>query len=915
MNGRCGVVVGVLVALAGQAVAQTGLEELQAMHPGVRAAMDGERIRAVYGVPMSVGNTPGEAAAAWLAQHADAFGAGELEIEGTFVTPVRDGRFTAFGYQQFIDGIPVEYGQARVLVLEGDVDRVVYAAGTLAPRPEAGFDPVLVTSEDAMVIAQGQLGAVFLGLQEWSQPELVVWQGDGTEWVEPVLAWKVSGGAADVASEAVAQTFFISAFTGEVVHSRNEIFTLEDIDGTATGNGSSGTLPDIPANPESVFPMPNMVIGLAGDPAEGVTDVDGIFTIPFGGNGPVTVTSNTSDGLWVNINNNVGADETVSVEVTPPGPADLVFASDLAQFTVSQVNAFHHTSITHNYIKDRAPGFTPIDLAITSNVNASSLPCNAFYSTQGGHSINFMRELDGCVNSAYSTVVAHEYGHFIVNRLGLAQGAFGEGYSDTCSLLIYDTCILGEHFFLNGGNIRNPCTANQQYPCNGGSHTCGQVLGGTVIEMRFNLGDTYGSEPGLELARDLHVAWSMITTGGQGSNAAHPLTAIEYLTVDDDDGNLLNGSPNYDDICDAFDQHNVPCPEVSLLEITFAEGIPELIAPGADAVLEFEVAGISAEPEPGSALAFASIDGGELVQLSVDEIDTNVYTMTVPGLDCEQTVGFFVMAQTTDGDDVTSPADAPEDLHMPVVASASDDIVIEAFEVDSGWTVGDADDTATTGIWVRVNPVGTAAQPEDDHTVDGTDCFVTGQGQQGGGLGDNDVDNGKTTLFSPVYDLSGAGSAELSYFRWYSNNTGNAPNTDIFVIDISDDGGDTWTNLEVIGPAGEGTNGGWIEATFDVGSVVELTDSVMLRFVAEDDPTDGEGSLVEAAIDDLAVTSFECEACAADFNGDGELSILDFVAFQTAFVNGDDAADFNGDGELSILDFVAFQGAFQAGCD
>jgi len=629
----------------------------------------------------------------------------------------------------------------------------------------------------------------------------------------------------------------------------------------------------------------------------------------------VTVSANTSDGLWVNVNNAIGADETVSVGVTPPGPADLLFASGASQFDVSQVNAFHHTNITHDYIRDRAPEFDAIDLKISANVNDSSLPCNAFYTNQGGHSINFMRELNGCVNSAYSTVVAHEYGHFIVNRLGLAQGAFGEGYSDVCALLIYDTCILGENFFLGGGDIRNPCTANQQYPCGAGAHTCGQVLGGSFIEMRFNLGDTYGSEPGLELARDLHVAWSLITLGGQGGNAAHPTTAIEVLTIDDDDGTLLNGTPNYEDICDAFDQHNVPCPEIALLDISFAGGVPETLQPGQETAIEFEVLPISAQPEPGSALAFASIDGGELVQLGVEEIDTNVYTLTAPALECGQTIGFFVMAETTDGDDVTSPSDAPDTLHMPVIASSFEIAVDDALESESGWTVGDVDDTATTGIWERVNPVGTAAQPEDDHTPDGTDCFVTGQGQVGGGLGDNDVDNGKTTLFTPVYDLSGAGSGEVSYWRWYSNNTGNAPNTDVFVIDISDDGGDTWTNVETIGPGGDGTSGGWIQHAFNAEDLVDLTDQVMLRFVAEDDPSDGDGSLVEAAVDDLRVTLFECEACPADFNGDGVLSILDFVAFQTAFQMGDDAADFNGDGVLSILDFVAFQGAFVAGCD
>ena len=50
-------------------------------------------------------------------------------------------------------------------------------------------------------------------------------------------------------------------------------------------------------------------------------------------------------------------------------------------------------------------------------------------------------------------------------------------------------------------------------------------------------------------------------------------------------------------------------------------------------------------------------------------------------------------------------------------------------------------------------------------------------------------------------------------------------------------------------------------------------------------------------------------------NGDGELNILDFVAFQALFVDGDPAADVNGDGVLNILDFVAFQQIFQAGCE
>jgi len=59
----------------------------------------------------------------------------------------------------------------------------------------------------------------------------------------------------------------------------------------------------------------------------------------------------------------------------------------------------------------------------------------------------------------------------------------------------------------------------------------------------------------------------------------------------------------------------------------------------------------------------------------------------------------------------------------------------------------------------------------------------------------------------------------------------------------------------------------------------------------------------------------EIGGCEADFNGDGSLDILDFVAFQGAFVDGDPSADCDGNGALNVLDFVCFQGVFAAGCD
>jgi hypothetical protein len=68
---------------------------------------------------------------------------------------------------------------------------------------------------------------------------------------------------------------------------------------------------------------------------------------------------------------------------------------------------------------------------------------------------------------------------------------------------------------------------------------------------------------------------------------------------------------------------------------------------------------------------------------------------------------------------------------------------------------------------------------------------------------------------------------------------------------------------------------------------------------------------------DVMTTRFDALAgggCGADFNGDGSLNILDFVAFQNAFVAQNPTADCDGNGSLNILDFVCFQGLFKAGC-
>ena len=85
-------------------------------------------------------------------------------------------------------------------------------------------------------------------------------------------------------------------------------------------------------------------------------------------------------------------------------------------------------------------------------------------------------------------------------------------------------------------------------------------------------------------------------------------------------------------------------------------------------------------------------------------------------------------------------------------------------------------------------------------------------------------------------------------------------------------------------------------------------DQLQIRFSFDGDDADS------WYLDDVSVSTEPAGGCLADFNDDGQLTILDFVAFQTAFASGDESADCNADGSLSVLDFVCFQQAFVAGC-
>lgn len=350
------------------------------------------------------------------------------------------------------------------------------------------------------------------------------------------------------------------------------------------------------------------------------------------------------------------------------------------------------------------------------------------------------------------------------------------------------------------------------------------------------------------------------------------------------------------------------------LSASLQGGVPDLVSPSEPTTLDLNVIARGQNVVSNSVQLHYRFDGGSFTTVPMANTFGFTYSADLPPAPCDANVEFFFTAEGS----ITGPIQVPTDgasAPYSVNVGSIDTVLEDDLSTDMGWTVGAPDDDATTGIWERVDPVGTGAQPGD--ALFGTLCWVTGQ-HPGGGDGANDIDGGKTTLISPMYDFSDYGPGELtfSYWRWYSNSSGASPNADIFVIDISDDGGATWTNLETVGPNGGQVNGGWFQNEFDPADFVSLTDSVMLRFVASDE---GDGSLVEAAIDGLKVDAETCvdgsPDCPADVDGSGSIDLADLNLVLGSFGQTTDQGDTNDDGVVDLADLNTVLGAFGTSCE
>jgi len=185
------------------------------------------------------------------------------------------------------------------------------------------------------------------------------------------------------------------------------------------------------------------------------------------------------------------------------------------------------------------------------------------------------------------------------------------------------------------------------------------------------------------------------------------------------------------------------------------------------------------------------------------------------------------------------------------------------FALDLGWAT--SSNGASTGFWSLGEPIGTTfngadSNPDFDITSDLSDqCYVTGNG--GGSAGNDDIDGGEVILTSPTFNLSTYNDPYIDYSRWFFNAGGNSTPDDQLIVEISNNNGASYTNVETVAD-GDPNEGQWANNNFRVLNFTTLTANMKMRFRSYDL---GDGHLVEAGVDGFCVTDSSLPAPTSSF--------------------------------------------------
>ncbi len=761
-----------------------------------------------------------ELSRSFLSEHADILMLDPNRLGAPHVVH-QDGKWSVV-FPESYEGVYVHGGRAHVVMTE---EGRIYALGSdLHPNVTADLVNVI---DEAEAVAVAKNNMFYMDGRDFmrEKPEFVIQPvRSGSAYVYRPT-WKV---IVHTQEPFGGWRHWIDANTGEI-YARENMYERLDVIGTVRADIEEPGYCD----GESDLPLKNVNIRIPSG-VGGNTDENGHFVIPDVGVDTVLI-STQFRGTYFREFHITG---TASQDTFPWYPGDtLDFRWNDGNSLQSERDAWRGHWQVRDMIETVDPALTTNDYQMPLNIERTDgfCPGNAWWD---GWSTNYCLQSLQYANTAWlGDVMYHEYGHGI-NQWTYAGMPFSdpqsEGNADVTTIMVLPRPTLGIGFNNGACNIGiRSANMGETYPADltGGGHHDGQFISGFVWEYRNRMITTYG-----EAYTDsiMPYLWHFSRKSGKPSNMQDQVTW--FFIYDDDDGNLDNGTPNFTELAGAATEIGFSVPTITQgVHITHG-GLNATTDDSNPRTVVATAISLSAGVDPSSVALHYRVDGGSYTTVPMTPTGgADEYSAAIPASGEGTRVEYFVDATDSSFNQGFSPTNAATAPHAYDVVLVYDDC-----ESLGGWTLGDPSDDATKGVWINDDPMGNDTRPEDDASPEGTNCFVTGNS--------GNVRNGKTTLYSPAYQLNGAGSVIAKYRRWYSNNydaTGVLQTLDEFWdADASNNGGASWTPIEHVGSGSES----WVEVEVDLGALFGAIDSVQFRFVARDT---GDPTRVHAAVDDV----------------------------------------------------------------
>jgi len=729
----------------------------------------------------------------FIRDHADLFmvDEAELRLKEKSVNLGRDNELWFIHFQRVVDGIPV---YASDVYLRYKFGRLVQFGSDCFP--DLAAEPrIEVDGLEAIEIAQADCyfkhGVDTLesaGELLWFPVQHTVGGAFAYHLVQKVNVRKAEGPHN--------LHYYIDAGDGSIIARWDHVFRT--VSGTVTANVYERHVD----NPIVWKPNVDQTVDFSG--ASSVqTDENGDYTSPA--TGTQTISAELY-GPYVNVNNSAGADASVSFEGS--GTGQNIHWNDTNSTMAERTTYFSLDRIRRLAMVWIHPAW--FDARLPANVNINDT-CNAYYDYS---SVNFFLAGGGCNNTGeLFDVIAHEWGHGLDDNIsGIYDGASSEGWSDTTAMMQTEDCLVGPYFHTDGSPVRNICD-DYTYPedATGGVHYEGQIIGSTNYDLLTMLKASLGEKAGIQKLRELF--WQHFYTSD------HYLDDYDaYLVLDDDDGNLINYTPNFAEINTAFSDHGLTeyvVPTGVIFEHTPLADTPDTINP-------YEVVAtctsLTATLDSGSLEVYYQVDGGAFVSVPMTASGTpDEFVGYIPAQGVGAEVSYYLYGEDDEGPG-TLPRTAPGSTFSFLVGFST--IFFDDMESgEGGWTHYEV---AAQDDWMLGAPGPNGNDPDSSYS--GSNHW--GNDLAPDGWNGDYYANVHNYLQSQVIDCSGFSGVRLRYMRWLTVEEAEFDQATIYV-----NGTQVWQNAV----SGNHLDTAWTVHDIDISALADDNPSVVVEYHMQSD--------------------------------------------------------------------------------